>query len=173
VTSLRDASPTDRGGAALQPLRGRVEAIHLAPFAGAPMVAVDGVLARAGVGLEGDRYALGVGHYSVDPKVDRQITLIAGEEIERLADHVDIHLAPGATRRNVTTRGIDVNALNGRRFRIGAVECEGTRLCEPCLYLTTLVGEPVLEPLVHRGGLRARILTDGEIKIGDEIVALD
>jgi MOSC domain-containing protein YiiM len=137
------------------------------------MMAVQRAAAKAGIGLEGDRYALGVGHYSPDPRVDRQLTLIAAEEIERLADVFDIHLPPGATRRNVTTRGLDVNALNGRRFRIGTVLCEGTRLCEPCLYLTTLVSEPVLEPLVHRGGLRARILDDGEISVGDEVVAVD
>src|SRR3954447_4091484 len=134
VTTLRDAS--SRGGAAptSPPLRGTVEAIHLTPVGGAPMMAVQRAAAKAGIGLEGDRYALRVGHYSPDPRVDRQITLVAAEEIERLADVFDIHLPPGATRRNVTTRGLDVNALNGRRFRIGTVLCEGTRLCEPCLY---------------------------------------
>ena len=135
------------------------------------MVPVERVRALAGIGLEGDRYATRTGHYSADEKVDRQITLIAAEEIERLADLFDIALGPGATRRNVTTRGIDLNALVGRRFRIAGVECEGTRLCEPCLYLTSLVGEPILEPLVHRGGLRARILTDGEIAVGDGVTA--
>jgi MOSC domain-containing protein YiiM len=137
------------------------------------MVPVERVRALAGIGLEGDRYATRIGHYSADEKVDRQITLIAVEEIERLGDLFDIALGPGATRRNVTTRGIDLNALVGRGFRIAGVECEGTRLCEPCLYLTSLVGEPILEPLVHRGGLRARILTDGEIAVGDGIAALD
>ena len=135
------------------------------------MVPVERVRAIAGVGLEGDRYATRAGHYSADEKVDRQITLIAAEEIERLADLFDIALRPGATRRNVTTRGLDLNALVGRRFRIAGVECEGTRLCEPCLYLTSLVGEPILEPLVHRGGLGARILTDGEIAVGDGVTA--
>ena len=137
------------------------------------MRSVDRVRVVAGVGLDGDRYALGTGHYSQNEKVDRQITLVAAEEIEWLAQTFDIALEPGATRRNVTTRGIDVNGLVGRRFRIGEVECEGTRLCEPCVHLTSLVGEPILEPLVHRGGLRARILISGEIGIGDEVVALD
>jgi len=73
----------------------------------------------------------------------------------------------------VTTRGIDLNALVGHRFRIGDVECEATRLCEPCQYLTDLVGRPILEPLVHRAGIRARILTGGEIAVGDEVVPLD
>ncbi len=151
-------------------LRGSVVSIHLAEQAGAPMRAVERVAAVAGVGLEGDRYATRTGHYSPNTQVDRDVTLIAAEEIERLADVFGIETAPGESRRNVTTRGIDLNELVGRRFRIGSVECEGTRLCEPCLYLTEQLGKPVLEPLVHRGGLRARILTSGEIGVGDEVV---
>lgn len=134
---------------------------------------LDRVRAIAGVGLEGDRYALGTGHYSADPKVDREITLIEAEEIEALESGSGIVLAPGETRRNVTTRGIRLNDLVGRRFRIGDVDCEGTRLCEPCQYLTDLLGKPILAPLVHRAGLRARILTGGEIAAGDPVVALD
>ena len=167
---------SDRSGAASSPALvgvGRVEAIHLADAAGAPMRSVDRVRAIAGVGLEGDRYSVGTGNWSPDPKVDRHLTLIAAEEIDRLADAFDIELAPGETRRNVTTRGIDLNALVGRRFRVGGAECEGTRLCEPCQYLTDMVGQPILEPLVHRAGLRARILTAGEIAIGDEVATLD
>jgi MOSC domain-containing protein YiiM len=155
------------------PLRGRVEAIHIAEVAGGPVRAVERVRAIAGVGLEGDRYATGAGQWSANTKVDRHVTLIAVEEIDRLAGVFGIFLEPGETRRNVTTRGIDVNGLVGRRFRIGDVECEGTRLCEPCQYLTDLVGQPILEPLVHRAGLRARILTGGEIAVGGEVVALD
>src|SRR5207302_15076 len=71
-----------------------------------------------------------------------------------------------ATRRNVLTRGIDVNALVGRTFRIGDVLCEGRRLCEPCAHLERLSGPGVLRPLIHRGGLRVDIRTDGEIRLG-------
>jgi MOSC domain-containing protein YiiM len=152
---------------------GRVEAIHVTGIASEPMRFVQRVRAIAGVGLEGDRYALGTGHYSPDPQVDRQVTLIAAEELDRLAADEGIELSAAESRRNVLTRGIDINALVGRRFRIGGVECEGTRLCEPCQYLTDLVGKPVLRHLVHRAGLRARILTDGEIEVGDDVVALD
>jgi MOSC domain-containing protein YiiM len=155
------------------PLRGRVEAIHIAEVNGGPVRAVERVRAIPGVGLEGDRYATGAGQWSANTKVDRHVTLIAAEEIDRLAGAFGIFLEPGETRRNVTTRGIDVNRLVGRRFRIGDVECEGTRLCEPCQYLTDLVGQPILEPLVHRAGLRARLLTGGEIAVGAEVVALD
>jgi len=153
--------------------RGVVESIHITGGGGEPMRAVDRIRAIAGVGLEGDRYALRAGHHSGDPRVDRDVTLIEAEEIESLAAGSGIVLKPGETRRNVTTRGIRLNDLVGRRFRIGGVECEGTRLCEPCEYLTDLLGKPVLAPLVHRAGLRARILGTGEIARGDEVVAVD
>jgi MOSC domain-containing protein YiiM len=169
VTTDRSAA----GESTPAPLRGRVESIHIADTRGAPMHAVDRITAVAGVGLRGDRHAKGASIPAPDVKDDQQLTLVAGEEIDRLADVFGIFLEPGETRRNVTTRGIDVNALVGRRFRIGDVECEGTRLCEPCQYLTDLVGQPILEPLVHRAGLRARIHTGGEIAVGAEVIALD
>jgi MOSC domain-containing protein YiiM len=169
ASSLRLPAPSlDRAG----PGRGVVLSIHVTDGGGEPMRPVDRIRAIAGVGLEGDRYALGTGHYSGDPNVDRQVTLIEVEELEVLEKELGIVLAPGETRRNVTTRGIRLNDLLGRRFRIGDVECEGTRLCEPCQYLTDLLGKPVLAPLVHRAGLRARILTGGEIAPGDEVVAI-
>jgi MOSC domain-containing protein YiiM len=153
-------------------LEGRVEAIHIASAQGAPMRAVPRIAAKIGTGLEGDRYALGVGHYSHDRRVSRDLTLIEAEVIDHLAT-LGIRLASGETRRNVTTRGIRLNELVGRRFRIGATECRGTRLCEPCAYLAELVGQPLLTPLVHRGGLRADILVEGCLAIGDAIVLVD
>jgi MOSC domain-containing protein YiiM len=171
VVTVTSDRPALRGDASsISP--GRVLEIHIADSAGTPMRIVERVRAIAGIGLEGDRYATRAGHWSANEKVDRQVTLIAAEELERLAA-LGIELAPGETRRNVTTRGIDLNALVGHRFRIGDVECEATRLCEPCQYLTDLVGRPILEPLVHRAGIRARILTGGEIAVGDEVVPLD
>jgi MOSC domain-containing protein YiiM len=167
---------TDRpfaGDAAAAPPRGRVEAIHITDARGAPMRAVDRIRAVAGVGLDGDRHAAGASVPAADVTDDHQLTLVAAEEIERLAEGFGIFLEPGETRRNVTTRGIDVNALVGRRFRIGDIECEGTRLCEPCQYLTDLVGQPILEPLVHRAGLRAVIHAGGDIAVGAEVIALD
>ena len=152
---------------------GRVEAIHIAPASEAPMVGVDRVRAIAGVGLEGDRYATKSGTWSPDPRVDRDITLIEAEVIEDLAATDGIHLAPGETRRNVTTRGIRLNDLVGRRFRVGDAVCEGMRLCEPCQHLMDALGKPILQPLVHRAGLRARIVEGGEIAIGAEVAPLD
>ena len=152
---------------------GRIEAIHLAETAGGPMHAVSRVRAIKGVGLEGDRYATGNGTYSPDPRTDRHITLIEAEQIEALAERDGIVLAPGETRRNITTRGIRLNDLVGRRFRVGDVECEGIRLCEPCQHLNDSIGKPILRPLLHRAGLRAKIRKGGEIAVGAEVAVLD
>lgn len=156
-----------------EPAVGRVEGIHVAPGEGRRMTAVERIRAIAGVGLEGDRYAGGHGRWSGDARPGRDVTLIEAEVIEDLAASHGIVLRPGESRRNLTTRGIRLNDLVGRRFRVGEVECEGASLCEPCGYLEGWVGRPVIGPLVHRGGLRAHIRSGGEIALGDEIVALE
>jgi MOSC domain-containing protein YiiM len=148
---------------------GRVESIHLAGSEGEPMRAIDRIRVIPGIGLEGDRYASGRGHFSGSPGTGRALTLIEAEVIESLVDSAGIALRPGEARRNVTTRGIALNALVGRRFRIGSVLCKGVRLCEPCSYLEDQLGRPLLRPLQHRGGLRADVLEGGEIRIGDEV----
>ncbi len=148
-------------------LRGTVEGLAVAPAAEAPMQLLEVAQARAGRGFDGDRYAAGAGTFT--PRAGRRpgydLTLIAAEVLDEMAaaGHV---LDFAGTRRNVLTRGIDVNALVGRRFRIGDVLCEGRRLCEPCVHLDRLSGPGVLRPLIHRGGLRADVLTDGEIRLG-------
>ena len=139
-----------------------VETIHVASAAAEPVRAVEEVRALAGVGLEGDRYAAGLGHYD-DDRVSRALTLVEAEVVDAL------DLAPGETRRNVTTRGVELDGLLGRRFWIGEVLCEGTGLCEPCRYLVELTGKPLLRSLVHRGGLRADILRSGVIRCGDPV----
>jgi MOSC domain-containing protein YiiM len=151
---------------------GVVQHIHIADDAGAPMRTVDTVRAIAGVGLEGDRYAYGRGLYQ-DERVSRDLTLIETEAVEALAREHGIALASGETRRNLTTRGVDLNALVGRRFWIGDVLCLGTRLCEPCQYLAELTRKPLLRPLLHRGGLRADVVRGGLIRIGDQIRPAD
>ena len=149
-------------------MSGRVDSIHIAPIESAPMQPLAVVRAVAGVGLEGDRYALGVGRYSGAGGDGRHVTLIESEVLADLAA-AGMALPAGASRRNLTTSGIGLNDLVGRRFRIGAVECVGVRLCEPCAYVQGLVGQPVLQPLVHRGGLRADIVVGGDIHAGDLI----
>ena len=149
-------------------MSGQIDSIHIAPAEGAPMQQLAAVDATAGRGLAGDRYAAGAGHYSPSGGDGRHITLIEAEVLADLAAN-DMALAPGASRRNLTTSGIALNDLVGRQFRIGDVECVGVRLCEPCTYLEGLVGQPVMKPLVHRAGLRADILVGGEIHVGDAI----
>ena len=145
-----------------------VEAIHIATAAGALVQPVEEIRAIAGVGLERDRYADGRGHYQ-DGRVSRELTLIEAEVVEALAREHGIALAPGETRRNLTTRGGGLNKLVGRHFWVGEVLCLGTRLCEPCQYLADLTSKPLLRPLAHRGGLRADIVRGGLIRIGDHV----
>ena len=96
------------------------------------------------------------------------MTLIAAEVVEDLTTR-DAALDFVSTRRNVLTRGIDVNALVGRDFMIGDVRCRGLRLAEPCAHLERLHGPGLLRPLIHRGGLRADIVSDGDIRQGSTI----
>jgi hypothetical protein len=144
---------------------GRVEAIVIAPDAEAPMTRVDRALARADRGLEGDRYSAERGTFSNAHGRGYDLTLIEAEVLDALG-----RFAAEDIRRNVVTRGIDLNALVGRPFAIGDVRCLGQRLCEPCAHLERLT-PGTLRPLIHRGGLRADVLSDGEIRVGDEIIA--
>ena len=145
-----------------------VVAIHLAEVDSGPVHAVDRVEAVAGAGLRGDRY------FEPGSDPERQLTLIESEELERLAAEHDIALEPGESRRQLTTRGVRLNPLVGRRFRVGAVECRGIELCEPCNHLQALTGRPgLMRAAVHRAGLNAEILTDGTIAVGDAITELD
>ncbi len=150
---------------------GRVEGIFIAPAAGAPMVALERARVVAGRGLEGDRYFDGRGYYSqVPPLTGRRLTLIEAESLDALATDTGIALAPDECRRNLVTRGIRLDDLIGRRFRVGAIECYGERLCPPCGYIEELTGKPGLNRgLTDRGGIRAEILLDGEITLGDVI----
>lgn len=147
---------------------GHVEHIHVAPEAGRPMQAREQVEATARAGLSGDRYRRGMGFWR-DSRVRRDLTLIEAEVIEDLARNHGVNLKPGETRRNVTTRGIRLNDLVGRSFRLGNVLCRGSSLCEPCRHLEDLTGRTLLRPMVHRGGLRAEVLTSGVIHTNDEV----
>lgn len=149
--------------------QGTVVSIQIAPEAAAPMVRLDQVEAVPGKGLAGDRYFHKAGTYSERPGPGRQVTLIEAEAIEALARESGLDIPPEASRRNVTTRGVALNHLVGRRFRIGDVVLEGTRLCEPCEHLEWLTKPGVLRGLVHRGGLRADILAGGTIRVSDPI----
>jgi MOSC domain-containing protein YiiM len=144
---------------------GRVDAIFLAGAHGEMPAPVERVNALAGQGLEGDRYFWSDG----DAPPGRALTLIQLEALEAMADETGIKLAPGASRRQVHTRGIDLNALVGKRFRVGEIECVGVELCEPCSTLEGMTQPGVIKGLLHRGGLNADVLSDGEIAVGDAV----
>ena len=126
---------------------------------------VDRVRVIAGQGLVGDRSFAPDGAGPGDA-----LTLIAAEALEGLRRETGIDLSHEASRRNVLTRGIDLNALVGQRFMVGDVLCEGVELCEPCNHLQSLTQQGVLRGLVHRGGLRADVLDGGVITPGDTVV---
>ena len=170
--AVASLNPVLRRQPAAPDLRGTVEALAVAPAAEAPMQRLDVARAHAGRGLEGDRYAAGAGTFSsrAGRRPGYDLTLIAAEVLDEMAAAGQA-LDFAGTRRNVLTRGIDVNALVERRFRIGDVQCEGRRLCEPCVHLDRLGGPGILRPLIHRGGLRADVLTDGEIRLGAPVVS--
>lgn len=137
-------------------MSGLIEAITLVEDKAGTTRAVQAVDATAGGGLEGDYH--------------RDLTLISAEALEGLEADTGIQLGPHDSRRNVLTRGIDLNALVGRRFAVGGVEALGIELAEPCTKLQRLTGERgVLRGLVHRGGLRADVVGGGRIAVGDSV----
>lgn len=151
-------------------LSGTVESIAIAADAEAPMHIVVSARALAGHGLEGDRYARNAGTFSsrAARRPGFDLTLIAAEVVEELTAR-DARLDLASTRRNILTRGIDVNALVGREFSVGEVRCRGLRLAEPCAHLERIAGPGLLRPLIHRGGLRADVLSGGAIETGSLI----
>lgn len=151
-------------------MKGLVVSIHIAASAAAPTEQVAEVRAVAGKGLEGDRYFTGSGTYSKPGATGAKVTLIESEAIDALKRDYKIDFSPGDSRRNVVTRGVALNHLVGREFKIGGVTLRGTHLCEPCAHLQKLTREGVMRGLVHRGGLNAEILTGGVIRPGDAIV---
>jgi MOSC domain-containing protein YiiM len=153
-----------------EPGEGVVAALFSAPEAEAPMERHDSANVLAGKGLEGDRYALDRGTFSNSPGRGYDLTLVTAEALEEL-EREGIPLTWKEARRNVVTRGIDLNVLAGREFQLGTARCVGRRLCEPCSHLQRLTGTALLRPMVHRGGLRADILASGVVRVGDAIRA--
>lgn len=151
--------------------QGELVHIHISEQAGAPMRALAEATLAAGRGIEGDRYATGKGKYSEFPDV-REVTLIEVETLEALARDEKIELLSYEHRRNLTTRGVPLNHLVGRRFRVGNVVLEGGRLNVPCRYLELLTKKPVYQPLLNRSGLNCRIIEGGVIRVGDQIESL-
>ena len=138
-----------------------IEAIHIGPEEGGALSAVDSVRAFAGKGLEGDRNFRDGG-----AKPGQALTLVEAENVE------DVGLGVGETRRQLTVRGVPLNDLVGKTFRVGDVECYGVELCEPCEHLQSMTRPGIIKDLLHRAGLNADILTDGVISVGDEVSTL-
>jgi MOSC domain-containing protein YiiM len=145
---------------------GKVISISITPVAEAPMESVDEVRAIPGRGLEGDRY---FDHPDGEPK--RELTLVEAEAIEAFRSDFKIDFGLDGTRRNVITRGVPLNHLVGKEFWIGNVKARGLQLCEPCATLQRLSHPKVLPGLLHRGGLRAQILSEGMIRVGAVVKA--
>ena len=157
---------------------GTVVSIHVAPEASARIQSITEVRAFPGRGLEGDRYFAGTGYYSKTPSYGgREVTLIEIESVEALfrgvlnaaGERLGIKLTAADTRRNIATSGVPLNHLIDREFRVGVVLMRGTRLCEPCKHLEDLTQRGVMSGLIHRGGLRAHILNEGMIRVGDAV----
>ncbi len=155
-------------------MHGTVVSIHIAESNGGDLRPLDSAELVAGAGIRGDR------HFRADgSSPDSAITLVESEQVEVFNELTGLCIAPHDTRRQLVTLGVPLNDLVGERFRVGDVQLEGVELCEPCSHLagllrkqfeiTTTSAADIVRGLTHRAGLRARILTDGEIRVGDAI----
>jgi MOSC domain-containing protein YiiM len=148
-----------------------VSEILTADSPSSPMCSQSKVRAVPGKGIEGDRYFAGNGTFSRHPqKPDYEITLIESEKLDAFALEVGKPFTASHARRNLVTQGVDLNALVGKEFLVGEVRIRGIRLCEPCNYLAKTTFPETREGLVHKAGLRAQIVTEGFIHVGDKIV---
>lgn len=148
------------------PREGRVEWLGVRPARDAPVLARDVVEAVADKGLVGDRYAGGSGK--------RGVTLLQAEHLPVIAGLAGVDaIDPSLLRRNVVVSGLPVIALKGRRFRIGDVVLEGTGPCDPCSKMEAALGEGGYNAMRGHGGLCARIVEGGAIRLGDAVIALD
>ena len=150
---------------------GAVAHLHITARAFLPMRAMESLELVAGRGILGDRYMLGVeqGFYSEKPEEGRQVTLFEEEALECIRRDHGIELLPEEHRRNVTTRGVPLTHLVGRRFRLGGCLLEATRLSIPCRHIEEILEKPVFDPMINRSGLNCRILEGGTVRLGDPI----
>ena len=153
-------------------MTGRVREIWTAPVAAAPMVRLPSAQALTGIGLAGDRYALGGGTWARYPELEKQLTLIDADEVAAAGREAGVDLAPGDTRRNVVTEGIDLPALVGRYFTVGEVLLFGSKRCPPCRHLERLTGHTLIKALATRGGINAAVFAGGAISDGDAVRAV-
>lgn len=150
---------------------GVVAHLHITARAFLPMRAHEAIELVAGQGIAGDRYCMDrqTGFYSEKPEEGRQITLFEEEVLEAIRRDYNVELLPDEHRRNVTTRGVPLNWLVGKRFHLGPCLVEATRLSVPCRHIEEILGKAVFDPMVHRSGLNCRILEGGTLRLGDTI----
>lgn len=151
---------------------GRLIAIHITPAKSQPMQRLEEARLIDGVGIEGDRYALGTGTYSIKPGEDRQVTLIEAEMLARVAADDGHEIALDQHRRNLTVEGVPLQHLVGLRFRVGETVLEGVRINQPCKYLNLMLKRDVYMALWNRSGLNCRIVEGGTIRPGDPVDAI-
>jgi MOSC domain-containing protein YiiM len=151
---------------------GSVLSIQIAPNGTNKLRNIEQVNAIEGMGLEGDRYYNRTGTYSDKHDESREATFIESEALDALAKDYNIELEGTESRRNISTRGVALNHLVGKEFKVGEAVFRGVRLCEPCTHLEEVSGKAARKGLIHRGGLRAQIVKSGLIRVGDEIVSL-
>ncbi len=150
---------------------GLVVGVYLAEAGGLAMRSVQSAVAVAGQGLVGDRYQTGTGEWCYDRRLYDDVTLVATEALDAARAEHGVHLHAGEARRNVETSGVDLQALVGCTFQIGEVVLYGNRPCEPCRYLDRVTGQPAKAALAGRGGLRATVVTGGQLGVGDSVLA--
>ncbi len=148
---------------------GTIVAIFIGSTRKQPLLAQEAAHAVPGKGLEGDRYFRWAGTFSKRHSPSQEVTLIESEAIAALERDYGVILGPGESRRNLVTRGVPLNHLTGREFLVGEVRLRGIKLCEPCSHLERLADKPLVKGLRHRGGLRAQVLTEGTIRVGDRV----
>jgi len=154
-------------------MAGQVIEVHTASLMDAPAQAQLAAILEAGHGIIGDRHYLPQQSLEMGTRQTRKedISIISADELDAFNTKFQLAIPYGEFRRNIITRDIDLNALVGKRFRIGKVLCEGMELCEPCSKLARNVNRNVLPHLVGRAGIRAAIIEGGMVEPGDKIEA--
>ncbi|MCW2701495.1 MAG: uncharacterized protein JWQ45_3030 [Blastococcus sp.] len=150
-------------------MSGTLAEIWTTPVAARPMRRRPIGLLVAGVGLEGDRYALGGGTWAQYPALEKQLTLIDRDDIAAVASEIDAEFSAGDTRRNLVTVGVDLPMLIGRWFAVGDALLFGMKRCPPCTHLEQLTGSRLVKAMVHRGGINAAVFAGAAIADGDAV----
>jgi len=152
-------------------MNGIIKDILLAEKTGKMLFSQHTAELHAGKGIVGDRYYLSQGTFSQTLKElpDFEVTLIEQEQIDKFNSTTGLTYSGADFRRNLVTKNININELLGQEFFVGKVKLRGIRLCEPCAHLSTMIGEQVLEHMVHKAGLRAQIIIGGQVHISDLI----